>query len=126
MPCPGAMWTNPVPVSLVTNPGAGYSGEPLTHEEVLRAGLEAGQQHARAPLLGEHEVLDLDNAGHRVLGIAKEFQPNLFELLSTTKQTGMGLGLWLCAHIVTRQNGKIWYEDNEAGAKFIIELPEAT
>jgi signal transduction histidine kinase len=59
-------------------------------------------------------------------GIAKEFQPNLFELLSTTKQTGMGLGLWLCEHIVTRQNGKIWYEDNEAGAKFIIELPEAT
>ena len=68
------------------------------------------------------QIIFSDN-GH---GIAKEFQPNLFELLSTTKQTGMGLGLWLCAHIVTRQNGKIWYEDNEAGAKFIIELPEAT
>ena len=58
-------------------------------------------------------------------GIAKEYQPNLFELLSTTKQSGMGLGLWLCEHIITRQNGKIWYEDNELGAKFIIELPQA-
>jgi purine-nucleoside phosphorylase len=34
-------------VSLVTNAGAGYSGEPLTHEEVLEAGLEAGPRLAR-------------------------------------------------------------------------------
>jgi purine-nucleoside phosphorylase len=34
-------------VSLVTNPGAGYTGEPLTHEEVLRAGAEAGPRLAR-------------------------------------------------------------------------------
>ena len=58
-------------------------------------------------------------------GITEEFQPNLFELLSTTKQTGMGLGLWLCKHIINRQDGNIWYEENEMGAKFVIELPEA-
>ena len=34
-------------VSLVTNAGAGYSGEPLTHEEVLTAGAEAGPRLAR-------------------------------------------------------------------------------
>lgn len=34
-------------VSLVTNAGAGYSGEPLTHEEVLEAGAEAGPRLAR-------------------------------------------------------------------------------
>jgi purine-nucleoside phosphorylase len=34
-------------VSLVTNSGAGYSGLPLTHEEVLEAGLEAGPRLAR-------------------------------------------------------------------------------
>ena len=34
-------------VSLVTNAGAGYSGEPLTHEEVLAAGAEAGPRLAR-------------------------------------------------------------------------------
>src|SRR5262245_5860328 len=34
-------------VSLVTNAGAGYTGEPLTHEEVLVAGQEAGPRLAR-------------------------------------------------------------------------------
>ena len=34
-------------VSLVTNAGAGYSGEPLTHEEVLAAGAEAGPRLGR-------------------------------------------------------------------------------
>jgi purine-nucleoside phosphorylase len=34
-------------VSLVTNPGAGYSGMPLTHDEVLAAAAEAGPRLAR-------------------------------------------------------------------------------
>jgi purine-nucleoside phosphorylase len=34
-------------VSLVTNAGAGYTGEPLTHEEVLESGAEAGPRLAR-------------------------------------------------------------------------------
>jgi len=34
-------------VSLVTNAGAGYSGVPLSHEEVLAAGEEAGPRLAR-------------------------------------------------------------------------------
>jgi purine-nucleoside phosphorylase len=37
-------------VSLVTNAGAGYSGQPLSHEEVLEAGLEAGPRLARVLL----------------------------------------------------------------------------
>jgi purine-nucleoside phosphorylase len=42
-------------VSLVTNAGAGYSGQPLTHEEVLAAGAEAGPRLARVlrRLIGE-------------------------------------------------------------------------
>ena len=34
-------------VTLVTNAGAGYTGQPLTHEEVLAAGAEAGPRLAR-------------------------------------------------------------------------------
>jgi purine-nucleoside phosphorylase len=34
-------------VSLVTNAGAGYTGQPLNHEEVLAAGAEAGPRLAR-------------------------------------------------------------------------------
>jgi signal transduction histidine kinase len=59
-------------------------------------------------------------------GVVLEFKSHLFELLSTTKQTGMGLGLWLCKHIVTRYGGSIHYEDAlGGGAKFIIELPSS-
>jgi C4-dicarboxylate-specific signal transduction histidine kinase len=59
-------------------------------------------------------------------GVPAEFKPQLFELLSTTKQTGMGLGLWLCKHIVTRYEGSIQYEDGVGGgARFVIKLPQA-
>jgi purine-nucleoside phosphorylase len=47
-------------VSLVTNPGAGYSGEPLSHEEVLAAGAEAGPRLARVI---RRFVADLPAAG---------------------------------------------------------------
>jgi signal transduction histidine kinase len=64
-----------------------------------------------------------DNGG----GVSAEFRPQLFELLSTTKQSGMGLGLWLCKHIVTRYGGSIQYEDAiGGGATFVFELPTAS
>jgi signal transduction histidine kinase len=57
-------------------------------------------------------------------GVSAEFKPQLFELLSTTRQSGMGLGLWLCKHIVTRYGGSIHYEDAvDGGARFVLELP---
>ena len=61
------------------------------------------------------------------IGVSAEFRPQLFELLSTTKQSGMGLGLWLCKHIVTRYGGSIHYEDAPGGgATFVFELPSAS
>lgn len=57
-------------------------------------------------------------------GIAPSAQEHLFELLSTSKQSGMGLGLWLCKHIVTRHGGSIWFESAvDGGAKFCFQLP---
>jgi signal transduction histidine kinase len=36
----------------------------------------------------------------------------------------MGLGLWLCKHIITRHGGKIFYHNPEnGGAQFVIQLP---
>jgi C4-dicarboxylate-specific signal transduction histidine kinase len=59
-------------------------------------------------------------------GVSGEFKSHLFELLSTTKQSGMGLGLWLCKHIVTRYGGSIHYEDVAGGgATFVVKLPAA-
>jgi signal transduction histidine kinase len=60
-------------------------------------------------------------------GVSAEFRPQLFELLSTTKQSGMGLGLWLCKHVITRYGGSIQYEDSlGGGATFVFELPLAS
>jgi len=59
-------------------------------------------------------------------GVPIEFKSQLFGLLSTTKQTGMGLGLWLCKHIITRYEGSIYYEDAVGGGtRFVVELPSA-
>ena len=58
------------------------------------------------------------------LGISTEAKAHLFELLSSTKNSGMGLGLWLCKHIISRHGGKIWLDENSGkGAKFSIWLP---
>jgi len=57
-------------------------------------------------------------------GLSGEAQSHLFELLSSTKGSGMGLGLWLCKHIVNRHGGDIWHETNiDGGAKFVFQLP---
>ena len=57
-------------------------------------------------------------------GVSKEAQTHLFELLSVSKSKGMGLGLWLCKHIVTRHGGSISFQANPGGgARFILLLP---
>ena len=70
---------------------------------------------------GGVEVLISDNG----LGIGKEARSHLFELLTAThKKSGMGLGLWLCQHIISRHGGTIRYEDAPSGgAQFIFFLP---
>lgn len=62
-----------------------------------------------------------DNGG----GIPADAKPHLFELLSSSsKRSGMGLGLWLCQHIITRHGGRIDYEDAPGGgARFTVFLP---
>ena len=57
-------------------------------------------------------------------GIDAKVQPHMFELLSTTKGSGMGIGLWLCKHIVMRHGGSIWFESfPQKGATFFLSLP---
>ena len=60
-------------------------------------------------------------------GIAETHQDNLFKMFNNSSQTGMGFGLWLCMHIITRHGGMIWYETAQGGgANFVIELPLAS
>ena len=54
----------------------------------------------------------------------KELRANLFNLMSSNKKDGMGLGLWLSKHIVDRHQGSISYQAPLAGgAEFVITLP---
>ena len=59
-------------------------------------------------------------------GISQEQKVQLFDIFSGATKSGMGLGLWLCNHIIRRHNGKIWFENMPTqGARFIITLPKA-
>ena len=90
------------------------------------------QSLANSGGLARRVLIEATKAGQSVVfcvsdngpGVPPGFKSHLFELLSTTKQTGMGLGLWLCKHIVTRYSGSIHYEDVVGGgAKFVVALP---
>jgi len=57
-------------------------------------------------------------------GIPDEVMAHLFEPSFTTKEGGMGLGLAISEHLVLRQGGRIWAENNAAGgATLTLELP---
>ena len=56
-------------------------------------------------------------------GVPIDRQDSLFDLFATSKHEGMGLGLWLCQYIVTRNGGKIDLDRNfNQGAAFEIEF----
>ena len=67
------------------------------------------------------QFLVSDNGG----GVPLDAQAHLFVLLSSSnKRSGMGLGLWLCHHIVSRHGGHIRYQNApNGGAEFIVFLP---
>jgi PAS domain S-box-containing protein len=61
-------------------------------------------------------------------GMSAETRRRLFEPFFTTKQaTGTGLGLWGCAHVVTRYGGRILVRSRQdggcSGSVFILLLP---
>ena len=83
-------------------------------QKLKKLSIDARQQ-------GDAVLLTVSDNGE---GIPESSQEHLFELLSSSKSSGMGLGLWLCKHIVTRHGGSIVYEPvAEGGAKFIVCLP---
>ena len=107
---------------------------PEFEQVILNLLNNAGQSLANSGTLQRRITIEAIKVGRSIrlsitdngTGVPIEFKPQLFELLSTTKQTGMGLGLWLCKHIVTRYGGSIHYEDAiGGGAQFIVELPSA-
>jgi PAS domain S-box-containing protein len=69
---------------------------------------------------GEVEVSVSDSG----TGIEPDNLPRLFQPFFTTKQTGLGIGLWVTEKIVTAHNGRIWAENRpNGGAAFHFVLP---
>jgi signal transduction histidine kinase len=59
-------------------------------------------------------------------GIDATLLPSIFELYKTTKQGGLGVGLWLCKTIMERHQGSISASNSaDGGAVFEIQIPLA-
>jgi signal transduction histidine kinase len=90
--------------------------------DALKSTENSGKQ---ITIRGEHtssgvQVSIADNGS----GIDADVQAHMFELLSTTKGSGMGIGLWLCKHIVMRHGGSIRFESLPGvGTTFFVSLP---
>lgn len=59
-------------------------------------------------------------------GLSEAIASHLFEPFHTTKETGLGVGLSICRHIINSFGGRIWHCENQGGgAKFIFTHPLA-
>ncbi len=57
-------------------------------------------------------------------GIGPEIRNELFTPFSTTKKSGMGIGLSVSKSIVEAHGGRIWVEPNDArGSRFVFSVP---
>jgi len=60
-------------------------------------------------------------------GIAPDVLPSIFELYKSTKESGLGVGLWLSKTIVDKHDGTISVANSASGgATFTVQLPLAT
>jgi signal transduction histidine kinase len=58
-------------------------------------------------------------------GVAAEDRSRLFQALFTTKAQGTGIGLALCRRIAEAHGGGIALEPSQAGAHFLLTIPDA-
>ena len=59
-------------------------------------------------------------------GLPPEMRERVFQLFTTTKRKGTGLGLAVVRKIVERHGGTVVIEAGEPhGARFVVELPTA-
>ncbi|KAK6024996.1 ATPase/histidine kinase/DNA gyrase B/HSP90 domain protein [Ostertagia ostertagi] len=59
-------------------------------------------------------------------GFSPEVLENLFDLFRTTRESGTGIGLWLCRQIVEKHKGTISaFNHSDGGACVRVEFPAA-
>lgn len=97
-------------------------------QNALDAGRELESDRWDVDLRGRHEeneviltVLD------RGAGIDGEDADKVFDAFSSTKATGMGLGLAICRSITEAHDGRLWFAKREGGGtEFNLSLPAAS
>jgi signal transduction histidine kinase len=71
-----------------------------------------------------YAIIEIRDSG---VGISPSLLPNIFELYKTTKQDGIGVGLWLSKTIIEHHHGNITaINEPNHGALFKIEIPLST
>jgi signal transduction histidine kinase len=78
-----------------------------------------------ASLAGDQVELRVMDSG---AGVAPEMREKIFERFvqvegGKVSRSGHGLGLAFCKLAVEAHGGKIWVEDAQPGAQFVIRLP---
>jgi C4-dicarboxylate-specific signal transduction histidine kinase len=91
--------------------------------EALSATMERPKSLAiRSRRDGDNLVVDVQDEG---MGLANP--ETIFEPFTTTKETGMGMGLAICRSIVEAHAGRIWVARNGVrGVTFSFSLPTET
>lgn len=58
-------------------------------------------------------------------GVPEKYQHSIFELMKTTKDQGLGIGLWLSKHIIEQRHAGTLahFRSDEGGALFVVMLP---
>jgi len=65
--------------------------------------------------------LTVQDAG---VGLDPQAMDRLFQAFYTTKNDGMGIGLYVSHSIIERHNGRLWAEPNDGpGATFSFSIP---
>jgi signal transduction histidine kinase len=90
----------------------------------------SGVVRVRARVLEANPTLLLLEVSDNGCGISPHLTERIFERLyqaadpATAGRTGLGLGLYICKELVTRQGGRIWVEKATVqGAVFCVTLP---
>lgn len=110
-------------------------GEPIQIQQVLinllnnaieALSISQGDEKQIILRIDQRDSLAILTVEDNGVGIANDLLPTVFELYKTTKEKGMGIGLWLCRTIVTQHAGHISAANKTGGgAIFEVQLPLA-
>lgn len=76
--------------------------------------------------ISQHHSFAVISIQDNASGIDPNVLPNIFELYKTTKQNGLGIGLWLSQAIMDKHQGSITAKNSpDGGAVFEIHIPLA-